>query len=175
MVDTICAHIASQLTTQFSSWLNVVKYIARQDPTGVIVKEQPEEWVGINDAVPGHAYIRFRDGDDIVFSNGTLTSAPNMRSTARLRLVMFHRCDNEHEIARYLSFGLLNCRGYGQPRYSVTVLRCSTDRQVIYREETKRDDGMRDDNLRLIRVDFDVAYRDGILDGETCIPPCNVC
>ena len=173
MIEQIISDMAAQLMAALP-FVKEVKHIARQDPTGILTKENPEEWAGIDDRNEGRLYIRFRDGWDESVENGSLISAANMKVTARMRGVFMHRCDNELPIARFLAFGILNCENHAL-RYSVRVRNKSTDRQFIYAQETKRDDGMKDDRLRLIMVDFDVTYKDALLTTPECVPECDVC
>ena len=173
MIDKIATDIATQLLATLP-FVKEVKHIARQDPSGILIKEGPEEWAGIDDRKEGRLYLRFRDGWDEMIASGTLISARNMESTARLRGVFMHYCDNELEIARFLAFGIMNC--VSEPlRYRVRVRSKSTDKQFIYAQETKRTEGMKDDTLRLIMIDFDVMYKDALLLNPECLPACDVC
>lgn len=177
MIDTILDSIATQVK-QTCSWVKVTKHIARQDPaSGIVLLERPEEWVGIDDQHDGRMYFRFRDGWDMTFSDARLISGKANKSTARMRGVLLHYCTNQHEIARFTSFAILNSQGYGDPRYSVILRSMSTDKQFITKQETKKDDfNVKDDRLRLVMVDFDVFYKDAILLGDpVCLPTCDGC
>ena len=174
MIDQIAADMAGKLMAQLP-YVKAVKYIARQDPTGIIVKEGPEEWVGVDDRNDGRLYIRFRDGWDGMFVEGRLTSAKNMSTIARLRAVYMHVYTNEHELARFLAYTILNCENH-ELRYAVRLRTWSTDKQFIVTQETKMEGkGIPDDNLRLIMVDFDVQYRDSLLLTPACVPEGIVC
>jgi hypothetical protein len=174
MIQTIVEHIGTQVVSQLP-FVDAWKSLARQDVSGIIVKEQPEEWVGIDDRHVGTAYCRLRDGWDMTVVDGRLSSAPNMSSVAGLRSVFIHRCGNEHEIARYFAFAIMNARGYDALRYAVQVQRVSTDKQFIYQQETKRNDAIRSDDLRLVMVDFTVTYKDHLSLTPECVPECHVC
>lgn len=173
MIDEIAADIALKVQAQLP-YVTAVKYLARQDPSGVLVKEDAEEWVGIDDRTDGAMYIRLRDGWEESYTNASLTSAPNMEATAYLRAVFMHRCGNEIPIARFLALALMNSRNHSM-RYATKLRRKSTDKQFIYGLETKRDDGMPNDTLRLVMIDFDVTYKESAVEGTDCIPNCHVC
>ena len=112
MIDQIVTDIAAQVTAKLP-FVKGVKQIARQDPTGIITKEGPEEWAGIDDAEDGRLYIRFRDGWDRLFTDGRMISGENLQVTDRMRGVFMHYCENEHEIARALTFGILHSVNQG--------------------------------------------------------------
>lgn len=173
MIDQIVTDIAAQVTAKLP-FVKGVKQIARQDPTGIITKEGPEEWAGIDDAEDGRLYIRFRDGWDRLFTDGRMISGENLQVTDRMRGVFMHYCENEHEIARALTFGILHSVNHSL-RYHVRLRTSSTDRQYIYKQETRREEGMKDDRLRLIMIDFDITYRDTMELTPECLPICRVC
>jgi hypothetical protein len=173
MIDTIVNDISIQLTSRIP-WLVEVKSIGRQDPTGILVKEDGEEWIGIDDRWLGRMYVRFRDGAEMSYADARVTSAPNMTVTAKMRGVFMHNCKNEHNIARWLAYAISDARGY-ELRYRTALKASSTDKQHIYKEETKRQEGMKNNDLRLVLVDFDIVYRDAIVLTNDCIPDCHEC
>lgn len=173
MIAAIVSDIASKLTAQLPFVKSVV-HIARQDPSGIILLELPEEYAGIDDRHDGKLYIRFREGWEMLFSDARLTSAPDTTATARLRGVFMHYCENDTEIARFLSYAIMACENHSM-RYSVKLRTMSTDKQFIVAQETKRPNGIPEDRLRLIMIDFDVTYRDAILVTGDCLPECHVC
>jgi hypothetical protein len=173
MIDTIVAQIASQLTSRLP-WLVEVKSIGRQDPSGILVKEDGEEWIGIDDRWLGRMYIRFRDGAEMSYADARVTSAPNISVTAKMRGVFMHNCKNELEVSRWLSYAIADARGY-ELRYRTMLKASSTDKQYIFKEETKRPEGMKNNDLRLILVDFDIVYRDAIVLTNDCVPDCHEC
>lgn len=174
MIDNIVASIAGQLTARLP-WVVEVKSIGRQDPTGILVKEDGEEWIGIDDRWIGRMYIRFRDGMEMSYADAGVTSAPNVTATAKMRGVFMHNCKNEIEVSRWLTYTLGDARGYDELRYRTMLKASSTDKQYIYAQETKRSDGMKNNDLRLILVDFDIIYRDAIVLTNDCIPDCHEC
>lgn len=177
MIDQILADIGTQLRAQLP-WVTETLAIARQDTSGVVFLQRPEGYSGIDDNRPGRLYFRFRDGWDASYSQASLISGPDTKTTEHIRAVLMHTCSNEHEIARFLALGLMNARNNAAAfgRYSTNVLRRSTDLQEIVKQETKNTEGLGNDRLRLCMVDFDVTYRDAVLTGDpTCIPACNVC
>lgn len=173
MIDQIVLDIATQLKAQLP-FVKSTQHIARQDPTGIILLEKPEEFAGVDDRKDGKLYFRFREGWDIMFTAARLTSAPDTTTTARMRGVYMHFCSNEHEIARFLSFAIMACVNHNL-RYSVNLRTMSTDKQFILQQETKQEGGWPENNLRLIMVDFDVTYRDALLVEAACVPDCHVC
>lgn len=173
MIETIVADIAEKLLAKLP-FVKDVRHIARQDPTGIIFIELPEEWAGIDDRHDGKLYVRFREGWDIVFADARMVSSKDTTTTARLRGVFMHYCENEHELARFLSFAIMAAENHSL-RYSVRLLSVSTDKQFIIAQETKQTEGKPENNLRLIMVDFDVTYRDALLLSPECVPDCHAC
>ncbi len=173
MIEIIAADIAQKLKAVLP-FVTDVKYIARQDPSGIVMKENPEEPTGIDDRNEGGMYLRFRDGWDEMFTAGNLISGRNMIATARLRCVFMHACRNELEIARFIASAIMNCENHSL-RYGVKIRTKSTDKQFIYTAETKQKEGMKDNRLRLIMVDFDVTYKESFPNDPKCIPSCDVC
>lgn len=172
MIEAIVTDIAQKVQATLP-FVTATKYIARQDPTGIITLERPEEWLGVDDAKAGRLYFRFRDGWDAMFTPGTLISAPNVEETVRLRAVFMHYCTNEQEIARFLAYAILEARNHSI-RYSVRLRMKSTDKQFIFAAETKRE-GATANELRLVMIDFDVTYKDAITTTGACLPECDVC
>lgn len=173
MIDQIVLDICEKLKVQLP-FVKSTQHIARQDPKGIILLEQPEEYAGIDDRADGKLYVRFRDGFDVMFSAARLISGKDTTTTTMLRGVFMHYCDNEIEIARFLSFGIMACENHAL-RYSVNLRRMSTDKQFILQQETKQPGGWPENKLRLIMVDFDVTYRDALLMEAACVPECHVC
>lgn len=176
MIVEVIADIGQKVKAQLP-WVVDVQSIARQDPTGIIVFFDPEQWVGIDDRETGRMYVRYRDGWDALFSDARLTSVQDTTATYRMRAVFMHTCTNEDDIARFLSYSIMGATNY-ELRYAVRLRSVSTDKQFIVKQEMKTPDeqsGVPNDNLRLVMVDFDVTMRDSVLNGTECIPPCNGC
>ena len=173
MIDEVIADIATKVKAQLP-FVKTTQHIARQDPTGIILIERPEDWAGIDDRHDGNMYIRFREGWETMFSAAALVSAKDTTVTKRMRAVFMHYCTNEHEIERFLSFGIMNCVNH-QLRYTVTLRNASTDKQFILAQETKQTQGKPENRLRLVMVDFDVSYRDSLLTTGACVPNCDGC
>lgn len=173
MIEQIAADLSTRLRNTLP-WVNEVLYIARQDPAGIILLEKPETYAGVNDQKPGRAYIRFREGWETAFTNGDLTSAPNLEVTSRLRLVYMHFYSNGLDLARFLANTLNSARSHTL-RYGVTLRQGSTDKQFIVGQEANADKGIPDDRLQLVMIDFDVTYRDAVSLDPSCIPAGRVC
>ena len=175
MIHTIIADIAAKLQAQLP-WVKSTCAIARQDPsTGVILIENPEEYAGIDDRRDGRLYFRFREGWETLYTDARMVSGPDTTTTKRMRAVLTHFCDNEHEIARFTGLALMNARNHAM-RYEVRLRTDTTDKQFIIAQEAKVQAGTNNDRIRLWMVDFDVTFRDAVLTGEpTCLPTCHVC
>lgn len=178
MIEDILNDIGAQLRAQLP-WVTETVAVARQDVRGVVLMEKPEQYAGIDDTKIGRVYFRFRDGWDATYAGARQISGPDTTTTEQIRGVLVTRCKNIHEIARFLALGIMNARNHADPkfgRYFTTVLRRSTDKPFIVEQETKGAGDMKNDDIRLVMVDFDVTYRDAVLTGEpTCVPPCNGC
>lgn len=173
MIDEIIADIATKVKGSLP-FVQSTQYIARQDITGIIHTDDEEAYSGIDDQKDGHLYFRFRDGMDETIVSGSLTSARNMEVTARMRAVFLHRCGNELPIARFLAFGIMSCENHAM-RYAVRVRAKSTDKVFIYQQETKQPKGPANNDIKLVMVDFDVTYKDGLIYKPECVPACHVC
>lgn len=176
MIQQCAEDIGAKVMAQLE-WVTAWKCIARQDPTGVIVHfVGGEQWVGIDDRRSGAAYCRFREGVDAMFADAKLTSARDATTTYRMRAVFMHHCSNDTEIARFFAWSIMSAQNWDL-RYMVRLRSMSSDKQWILQQEAKKapDSGIPDDNLNLALVDFDVTVRDTILEGATCVPPCDAC
>lgn len=173
MIHDIINDIGTTLVNKLP-WVVEFKQLARQDVSGTIVKEDGEEWVGIDDRWLGRVYFRLRDGIDSTYNVASISSHPDTSTITKLRAVLMHNCKNEHEILRWMSHTIGVSRNHAM-RYKVVLINGSTDKQYIVQQETKKSGGIPDDHMRLVMVDFDVIYKDALDLNNNCPPDCNEC
>lgn len=155
-------------------WLNEVKFLGRQDPTGVI--KGNDEFAGLNDTLGNMGYIRYRDDNDHSYSEPEkrLTSAPTQLVSAHLRLVVMHTCANADDMEWVVWNELQIAPHVAKEEYRLKVLNSTKDKQFIFMEETE-EGTTTDDRWNLILFDFDLLYHRVATADDNCIPSCDVC
>jgi hypothetical protein len=180
MTEQIIAQVAQHILDS-NDWLKDLKYIARQLQGGRIMLKKDHE-VGLDDRNGNIGYIRWRGDEDHTYrelETKFTSCAEGWEAVANLRLVVMLKCTNaglaEFKLVNDLKAAPITEIDGFKP--DIIVLNSTTDRELIEREETgKEDDGPRSWNneYKLISIDFEVQY--GAVPGIDCINfNCNEC